>query len=147
MKNEKLIGLLNKNLSNLQVIYVKLHNYHWNVKGINFKSVHELTEAYYNYFAEQYDEIAERIIQLGAKPLSTLKDYLKDTSIKEEERNDFDGKTVLKYVLADFEILNNEYKEISKTAGENDDVTTASIADDNVAWFEKEIWMLKACLG
>ena len=146
MKNENLIEMLNKNLSNLQVMYVKLHNYHWNVKGINFKAVHEMTEAYYNYLAEQYDEVAERIVQLGAKPLTSLHDYLNNSSIKEEEKNDFDGKTVLSSVLADFESLNNEYKEISKTAGENDDITTAGIADDNVAWLEKEIWMLKACL-
>ncbi|MDZ7623710.1 MAG: ferritin-like domain-containing protein [Ignavibacteriaceae bacterium] len=37
MKSSKLIELLNKNLANLQLLYVKLHNYHWNVKGMNFK--------------------------------------------------------------------------------------------------------------
>ena len=147
MKNEKLIGLLNKNLSNLQVMYVKLHNYHWNVKGINFRSIHEMTESYYNYFAEQYDEVAERIIQLGAKPLSSLQDYIKNTSIKEENKNDFEGKTVLSSVLADLVSLNKEYKEISKAAGQSDDITTANIADGNIAWLEKEIWMLKACLS
>ena len=147
MKNEKLIGLLNKNLSNLQVMYVKLHNYHWNVKGINFRSIHEMTESYYNYFAEQYDEVAERIIQLGAKPLSSLQDYIKNTSIKEENKNDFEGKTVLSSVLADLVSLNKEYKEISKAAGQSDDITTANIADGNIAWLEKEIWMLKACLA
>lgn len=147
MKSDKLIGLLNKNLANVQLLYVKLHNYHWNVKGMNFKPVHELTESYYEYFAKQYDDVAERILQLGGKPLATLNDYLKNASLKEETKNDFEVKYVLSSVLSDFELLNNDFKEISKAAGENGDVPTANIADDNVAWLEKQIWMIKASLG
>ncbi len=147
MKADKLIVLLNKNLANLQLIYVKLHNYHWNVKGMNFKQVHELTESYYEYYAKQYDDVAERILQLGGKPLSSMKDYLTTASIKEEIKNDFDGKFVLGSVLNDFESLNSEFKEISKAAGDTDDVPTANIADENVAWLEKQIWMIKASLG
>lgn len=147
MKTNELAGLLNKNLANLQVLYVKLHNLHWNIKGINFKMVHEMTESYYEYFAKQYDDVAERIIQLGGKPFSTMKDYLNNSSIKEESKNDFDGKFVLSAVLSDFELLNAQYKEISKAAGENNDAPTVNIADGNVAWLEKQIWMIKAILA
>lgn len=147
MKADKLAVLLNKNLANLQVLYVKLHNYHWNVKGMNFKQVHELTESYYEYYAKQYDDVAERILQLGGKPLSSMKDYLTAASIKEEIENDFDGKFVLSSVLKDFELLNSEFKEISKVAGNDDDVPTANITDENVAWLEKQIWMIKASLA
>lgn len=146
MNNNSLIELLNKNLANIQVLYVKLHNYHWNVKGITFKSVHELTESYYNYFAELYDALAERIIQLGGKPLTSMKDYLSAASIKEENGNSFEGKFILNSVLADFDFMKTQYKEISKAAGENNDVPTATIADENVAWLEKQIWMIKASL-
>lgn len=147
MKEDKLLVLLNKNLANLQVLYVKLHSYHWNVKGMNFKQVHELTESYYEYYAKQYDDVAERILQLGGKPLSSMKDYLTAASIKEETKNDFDGKFVLGSVLKDFEALNSEFKEISKAAGDGSDVPTANIADENVAWLEKQIWMIKASLA
>ncbi len=147
MKSNKLIELLNKNLANLQVLYVKLHNYHWNVKGMNFKPVHEMTEAYYDYFAEQYDEIAERIVQLGGKPLATLNDYLKNASLKEESKKTFDVKYVLGSVLSDFKLLNDDFKEISKVAGENGDVPSSNIADENVAWLEKQIWMINASIG
>jgi starvation-inducible DNA-binding protein len=146
MDSNQLVELLNKNLANLQVFYVKLHNYHWNVKGINFKPIHEMTEAYYNYFAEQYDEVAERIVQLGGKPLVTLQGYLKNASITEENKNEFDAKTVLSSVLSDFEQLNKNFKEISLAAGELSDVPSANIADNNVGWLEKEIWMIKASL-
>ncbi|HSL88414.1 MAG TPA: DNA starvation/stationary phase protection protein [Ignavibacteriaceae bacterium] len=147
MKFDNLVEMLNKNLSNLQVLYVKLHNYHWNVKGINFKPIHEMTEAYYDYFAEQYDEVAERIVQLGGKPFATLQVYLKSSTIKEENKNEFDAKFVLSSVLADFKKLNKEFKEISKVAGDLEDVPTANIADDNVSWLEKEIWMINASIG
>ncbi len=147
MKSKNLIDLLNKNLANLQILYVKFHNYHWNVKGMNFKPVHEMTESYFNYIAEQYDDVAERIVQLGGKPLSLLQDYLNHTSLNEESKTDFDVKFVLNSILTDFETLNNEYKEISKAAGENEDVPTANIADENTAWLEKQLWMIKASIG
>lgn len=147
MKSNNLVELLNKNLANLQILYVKLHNYHWNVKGMNFKSIHEMTEAYYDYFAEQYDEVAERIVQLGEKPLATLNDYLKNASLKEESKKTFEIKYVLNSVLSDFEQLNKDFKEISKVAGESGDVPTANIADDSIAWLEKQIWMINASLA
>lgn len=147
MKSEKLLESLNKNLANLQILYVKLHNYHWNITGMNFKPIHEMTESYYNYFAEQYDEVAERIIQLGGKPFTSLQAYLKNASLKEEDKNEFDIKYVLTSVLADFEFLNKEYQTISKSAGDSGDVPTANIADENVAWLEKQIWMIKASLA
>jgi starvation-inducible DNA-binding protein len=147
MKSNKLVELLNKNLANLQVLYVKLHNFHWNVKGMNFKPVHEMTETYYDYFAEQYDEVAERIVQLDGKPFATLQDYLKNASLKEEIKKTFELKYVLRSLLSDFEQLNKEFKEISKAAGDAGDVPTANIADDNVAWLEKQIWMIKASIS
>jgi starvation-inducible DNA-binding protein len=147
MKSDKLMELLNKNLANLQLFYVKLHNYHWNVKGMNFKPVHEMTEAYYDYFAEQYDEVAERIVQLGGKPLATLNDYLKNASLKEESKKTFDVKYVLGSVLSDFKLLNDDFKEIAKVAGENGDVPSSNIADENVAWLEKQIWMINVSIG
>jgi starvation-inducible DNA-binding protein len=147
MKSDKLMEMLNKNLANLQLFYVKLHNYHWNVKGMNFKPVHEMTEAYYDYFAEQYDEVAERIVQLGGKPLATLNDYLKNASLKEESKKTFDVKYVLGSVLSDFKLLNDDFKEISNSAGETNDIPTANIADNNVAWLEKQIWMITASIG
>lgn len=146
MTSNKLIELLNQNLANLQILYVKLHNYHWNVKGMNFKPVHETTEAYYDHFAEQYDEVAERIVQLGGKPLSSLEEYLKNATLNEEIKKEFEVKYVLSSIVSDFKLLNKDFKEISKAASENADVPTGNIADDNVAWLEKQIWMVTASI-
>lgn len=114
MENQKLINQLNQNLADVQVLYVKLHNYHWNIQGMQFFSIHNVTEEYYNFFAEQYDEIAERILQIKGKPLTTMKSYLEKTGISEEDKKEFSASDVLKGVTADFEYLLGEFKKHPK---------------------------------
>lgn len=144
MQQKQLINKLNQNLSNLQVLYVKMHNFHWNVKGKQFFSIHELTESYYNFLAEQYDAVAERTLQLGAKPLVTLSEYLGNATIHENSKTEFTAEEVINGLLEDFSVLLKEFKEISEMASGLNDTTTANLADTNVEWLEKAIWMLKA---
>ena len=144
MKNQNLVEQLNQNLADVQVLYVKLHNYHWNVKGPHFFGIHKVTEEYYDYLAKQFDDIAERILQVDGKPLITLKEYLKEAKIKEEEKSEFNANDVLKSVIKDFTYLIKEFKKTSKIAEKINDLTSQSLADENVAWLEKALWMLKA---
>jgi len=139
-----LTQLLNKNLANLQVMYVKLHNFHWNVKGYQFRSIHGMTEEYYNHFAEVYDEVAERILQLGEKPLVTMKDYLSEAVIKEDNGSSHTPEEVLSKVAADFEILKKEFKHIEDEASKAGDSVTEGLATENIGWFEKELWMIES---
>lgn len=144
MKKENLVNQFNQNLADVQVLYIKLHNYHWNVKGPHFFGIHGITEEYYNYFANQYDDIAERILQIDGKPLTTMKAYLKESKINEEEKSSFVSEDVLKNVIKDFNYLKKEFKKTSKLAENLNDFTSQSLADDNVTWLEKALWMLKA---
>lgn len=144
--NNALIDKLNKTLSDIQVVYVKLHNYHWNVQGPHFFNIHNLTEEYYEYFAEQYDEIAERVLQLGGTPFSRMKDYLEHATVKEDSNTVFTAQPVLQNLLNDFGYLQQEFKKLSVQAAETGDTTTGNLADDNVQWLEKAMWMLSASL-
>ena len=135
---------LNRNVANLQLLYVKLHNYHWNVQGAQFFSIHNVTEEYYNYMSEQYDVLAERVLQLGAKPPVTMKEYLQIATLKEEEGLEFSAKEVMQNVLDDFETMLSEFKQLSQLAAEQGDTTSVALAEDNVQWLEKAVWMLKA---
>ncbi|MFY9075009.1 DNA starvation/stationary phase protection protein [Malaciobacter mytili] len=129
------------------VMFTKIHNYHWNIKGMQFFPIHEMTEKIYEQFSTLYDDAAERILQLGEKPLVLL-DEIKNTSvIKEDSKTDFDAKYVLENILNDFETLLKEFKVLSKTACENEDNTTVAFADEKVAHLEKNIWMIKASLA
>ena len=129
------------------VMFTKVHNYHWNIKGNQFFPVHEMTEKIYDQFSEIYDDTAERVLQLGDKPLVLLSDYAKNSVIKEDKKTDFDGTYVQKNILADYEVLLVEFKKLSKVADEAGDTTTIAFADENVAHLEKNIWMLKASLS
>lgn len=129
------------------VMFTKVHNYHWNIKGSQFFPVHEMTEKIYDQFSEIYDDTAERVLQLGDKPLVLLSDYSKNSVIKEDKKTDFDGTYVQKNILADYEVLLVEFKKLSKVSDEAGDTTTIAFADENVAHLEKNIWMLKASLS
>lgn len=129
------------------VFYMKLHNLHWNVKGLLFKPIHESTESLYDEFAEIFDAVAERAIQLGGKPYTTLESALKASKIKEESKVSFKGEEVLKIILKDCEYFLDSFKKLSKAAEKNGDSTSVDYANGVIAKFEKSIWMLKAQLG
>jgi starvation-inducible DNA-binding protein len=139
-----------KNLKQLQAdahaLFVKIHNYHWNVKGMDFEPVHLKTEAIYNNMATLYDDAAERVIQLGGKPYLTLDDMAKATNIKTEKGDTFKSKEVVKNIIADYKYLHKLFQELSDDADNANDKTTAAFADDNVAILEKELWMLDSMI-
>ena len=68
----KLEQLLNKEVANFAVLYTKLHNFHWYVKGSLFFQLHGKFEELYDEVTEIYDEIAERILMIGGKPVASL---------------------------------------------------------------------------
>lgn len=129
------------------VMFMKLHNFHWNVKGMDFHPVHAATEEMYEQFATLLDDLAERVLQLGEKPLVTLKDIVATARIKEESNTSFTSKVIVEAVLKDCESFLSEFKSLSKVADKADDKVTAAFADEKAAAFEKSIWMLKAQLG
>ncbi|MGB5505290.1 MAG: DNA starvation/stationary phase protection protein [Sulfurovum sp.] len=139
-----------KNLKQLQAdahaLFVKIHNYHWNVKGMDFEPVHLKTEEIYNTMSTLYDDAAERVIQLGGKPYLTLDDLAKATNIKTEKGDTFKSKEVVKNIITDYKYLHKLFQELSDDADNANDKTTAAFADDNVAVLEKELWMLDSMI-
>ena len=92
---------LNLLLSNLNVFYRKLQNYHWNITGANFFTTHEKLEEYYNKINDQIDEVAEHILTLNAQPLGTLKDYLEKTTIAEAKDEKICSSEIYKNIIND----------------------------------------------
>lgn len=126
------------------VMFTKVHNYHWNVRGPQFYGIHARTEEIYEQFATMYDDIAERILQLEGKPLVTLKDVLARTRLKEETETQFTAERVVKSLISDFDHFLNEFKKLEKIA--DTDSTTVAYAQEQIAGFEKQLWMLKSNL-
>lgn len=131
-------------MADANVMFTKLHNYHWHVQGAAFFQLHAKTESYYNAFAAVYDDVAERILQLGGTPLVTLTDILATTTIKEESQTSFDVPYILHTIIGDFQEIQNRFRNLS--ADEETDDITRQYADEQIAFLEKEIWMLRASL-
>ena len=145
MKKE-LLQNLNKYLANLGVLYVKLHNLHWNVVGINFKAIHEYFENLYDGISASLDRVAETIKMHEETPLASLKSYLEVSDIKELESSEIDGKKSLKIVLEDFKKIKSIIEEIRKEADEEDLYDIVTLIESDLEQYNKSIWFIKAML-
>ena len=148
--NENYINLISKDmnnyLSNLNVLYTKLHNYHWNVVGEGFFTLHVKLEELYNAVSSEIDVIAERIIMIGGKPLGSLREYLSNSTLKESSSNDIKSKELVESLLSDFKLLLDESKKIHLLTNSNEDPVTSSIIENSISNYEKNIWMLSSYL-
>jgi starvation-inducible DNA-binding protein len=144
--SEKLISTVNKQVANWTVLYVKLHNYHWFVKGGNFFTLHEKFEEFYNEAAVHIDELAERLLALDGAPVATMKECLELSSIQETEGS-LTAEQMVQSVYDDFALLVNESKEGMELAAEVGDETTGDMLLAIHQGLEKHNWMLKSFLG
>ena len=134
---------LNELLSDLNVFYRKLQNYHWNVTGQDFFQAHSKLEELYNEINEQIDEVAEHILILGEEPLGTLKDYLEKTNITEAENKKIKSQEVFQTIQKDYKKLLEKVTEIKEKADEQKVYSTSALMDDYILDYSKIIWMLK----
>ena len=142
----KTVEKLNLYLANLNVLYRKVQNYHWNIVGAGFFSVHEKLEEYYDAINEQIDDVAERILSIGGRPLGTLKDYLAVTTIKESENREISIPEAVADVKKEFEAMLKLVKEVKEAADEENDYGTSALVDEYISTYEKDLWMLNAYL-
>lgn len=143
---EDILNNLNTFLSDLNVFYRKLQNYHWNIKGKDFFTVHAKLEEYYDEVNEKIDEIAEHILSLEGQPLGTLRDYLNTTRIKEAENKKVDSTLVLNELIKDYSMLLQDVKNIKNLADTNSETKTSALMDGIIEDYTKKLWMLKQCV-
>ena len=139
-------ALMNEQVANLNVLYVKLHSYHWYVKGNNFFRLHLKFEELYNEVSEQMDAIAERMLTLKWNPAATLKEYLELATIQEASGKE-ESQAMGQHLLEDLATLCESYREGIELAGKAGDDATADLLTGYVGSLEKHMWMLRAYLG
>ncbi|MUT64554.1 Dps family protein [Paenibacillus sp. NEAU-GSW1] len=135
--------VLNKQIANWSVLYIKLHNYHWYVKGTQFFTLHVKFQEFYEEAALHVDEIAERLLALQGRPSATMAQYLSTSSIKEASGSE-SAKEMVDSLVADFTTLIGELKEGMHVAQEAGDETTADMLLAIHTTLEKHVWMLRA---
>jgi starvation-inducible DNA-binding protein len=146
MTNQQLVQLVNKEIANFTVLYTKLHNFHWFVSGTHFFALHVKLEELYNEAAMNLDELAERLLALGEKPVATIKEYLEVTTIEEATGNE-STEDMVQSVINDFEKISGELVEAIELADKEEDQVTGDLLIGIKKSLNKHVWMFRAYLG
>jgi starvation-inducible DNA-binding protein len=140
---EVLASELNVLLANFQIYYQNLRGLHWNIRGKRFFDLHLKFEELYNDSQLKIDLIAERVLTLGAVPLHTFEDYIKNNQL-EVGKNIHNDEKAIELVVSSLAKLLTIERVILKKSDEIEDEGTNSMMSDFIAEQEKTIWMLKA---
>jgi len=146
MAKKDVIQAVNQQVANWTVLYTKLHNYHWYVKGRHFFTLHVKFEELYNEAGLIIDEFAERILALEGKPVATLKECLEMSSIKEAKGNEKE-EDMVSQLHDDFSKLVDELQQGIEVAEQEEDAATADMLTEVKKSLRKHMWMFKAYLG
>lgn len=137
---------LSKVLADTYVLYLKTHNFHWNVEGPNFRQLHLMFEEQYQDMWAALDEIAERIRALGAYAPGTYAKFAELATIKENQdipkAND-----MLSELAADNERIVTTLTDAIKIAQDAGDEPSAGLLTDRQTVHEKAAWMIRAMLA
>ena len=145
--SKNLFEKLNEYLANQQVMYMKLHNLHWYVKGRSFFTLHAKLEELYDQTAQIMDDVAERLLALGGSPVGSLKKALTLSSVKELEDLPISSDETIKSLISDVEYWIRDTKEIVKLAEDDDDGATADQFNGYLGEYQKLLWMLKSYIS
>lgn len=137
---------LNQLLADLQVHYQNLRGFHWNIKGPSFFELHLKFEALYTEVQVFIDDVAERILTLGHRPLHTFSAFLKHAQVKESPDKD-NADACVKAYLEDLKVLMTLKRKLIELADGMNDEGSSSLLSDQLRIEEKNAWMFAAYSG
>lgn len=134
---------LSRLLADTYTLYLKTHNFHWNVTGPMFNSLHTMFEEQYTELAVAVDDIAERIRALGEPAPGSYAAYAKLTEIKEAEGVP-SAEEMIRELARDQETVARTARSVFPTAEEANDQSTADLVTQRMQTHEKTAWMLRS---
>jgi len=132
-------------LADTYTLYLKTHNFHWNVTGPMFNTLHLMFEQQYNELALAVDAIAERIRALGVAAPGSYAQFARLTSIAEETGTP-DATGMLRQLVADQETVVRTAREVFPRVDEANDEPSADLLTQRMQVHEKTAWMLRSML-
>lgn len=144
-KSKALADGLNNLLADYMMFYQNTRGLHWNIKGEKFFELHLKFEELYTNLLLKVDEVAERILTLGATPLHTFDDYKNTAKIK-SVKDVSDGKKGVQTILDAFEILIIKQRELLNLSSDAGDEGTNALMSDYIREQEKLVWMYSSFL-
>jgi len=134
---------LAKLLADTYTLYLKTQNYHWHVRGPNFRTLHLLFEEQYTSLAIAVDAIAERIVTLGGQAPASFKDFLSLASIQEGDAQT-KAEIMVSNLAKDHRQVIKDMNTVIKLAQEQSDEGTIALLSERIEEHEKICWMLEA---
>ncbi len=137
---------LKKLLADTYTLYLKTHNFHWNVKGPQFRELHLMFEEQYTELATAVDDIAERIRALGSPAPGTYSELNQLTVIEETPGVPSSG-SMIQILTEDNEIVVRTARKVLEQSQEAGDESSASLIGDRMVIHEKTAWMLRSLMA
>ncbi len=137
---------LSRLVADTYTLYLKTHNYHWNVTGPMFQTLHLMFEAQYNELALAVDLIAERIRALGAPAPGSYREFSALSSVPEEEDRP-DATEMIRRLVAGQETVARTARSVFPTVERAHDEATADLLTQRLQVHEKTAWMLRSLLA
>ncbi len=145
-QKNKVVDPLSTLLASSYTLYLKTHNYHWNVTGPMFTTLHALFMTQYSELALAVDEVAERIRTLGAHAPGSYTAFAKQSKVKEETGHP-DAKKMIKQLVADQNTIADVAREVFKVAEKSGDQVSADLAIRRMDVHAKNAWKLRSHLA
>ena len=136
---------LSRLLADTYVVYLKTHNFHWNVEGPMFQTLHQMFMEQYTEAWNAIDLVAERIRSLGHYAPGTYREYLKLGSIKETEGVPR-AEQMVKLLIEGQEAVVKTARDVLPLAEKADDQPTLDLLTQRMQMHEKNAWMLRSLL-
>lgn len=136
---------LAKVLADTYTLYLKTHNYHWNVEGPMFRTLHLMFEEQYTELAGAVDEIAERIRALGFPAPGSYSEFGALTNIKEGKAGT-DAVTMIRELVEGQETVVRSCRSLFPAVDDANDEPTADLLTTRMQTHEKTAWMLRSLL-
>jgi starvation-inducible DNA-binding protein len=135
-------------LSDSFTLYLKTHNFHWNVTGSMFNTLHTMFETQYNAQWMALDETAERIRALGFNAPGSYAEFIRLTSIPEEPglSDTADWREMVRQLVVGNEAVARTARKVLKTADDAGDDPTVDLMTQRLQVHEKNAWMLRSLL-
>lgn len=143
--NAATVDALSTLLASSYSLYLKTHNYHWNVTGPMFTTLHTLFMTQYSELALAVDEIAERIRALGEIAPGSYTEFTRLAKVK-ESRSVPPAVDMIRQLVADYRTVAATAQEVFDLADELGDQATADLATRRMQVSEKNAWMLRSHL-
>jgi len=136
---------LSRMLADSFFLYLKTHNYHWNVKGPMFQTLHTMFMEQYTELWNALDEIAERIRSLGYHAPGTFKEFSRLSSLQETEGS-LQAEDMVRDIIVSTQLVTRTAREVFKAADDANDQPTADLMTQRMQIHEKNAWMLRSLL-